>query len=67
MFLGKRACPGEPLARMNLFLFYVSLLQHFEFDVPPGETKPTTEPLAGFTLAPKPFSSSVKALERVIL
>ncbi|XP_071392680.1 cytochrome P450 2J2-like [Centroberyx affinis] len=51
---GKRACPGEPLARMELFLFFTSLLQRFSFSAPTGE-EPSLDFKLGSILGPKPY------------
>ncbi|KAM6914226.1 cytochrome P450 2K1-like [Lycodopsis pacificus] len=53
---GRRACPGESLARMELFLFFTSLLQRFRFTPPPGvpEEELDLTPAVGFTLGPTP-------------
>ncbi|KAM8953801.1 cytochrome P450 2K4-like isoform 2-T2 [Pelodytes ibericus] len=33
---GRRACAGENLAKMELFLFFTRLMQNFTFQTPPG-------------------------------
>ncbi|XP_068136227.1 cytochrome P450 2F2-like [Hyperolius riggenbachi] len=53
--LGKRSCVGENLARMELFLFFTSLLQNFTFHAPPGAEVDLT-PSKGFTNVPLPYS-----------
>ncbi|XP_056277181.1 cytochrome P450 2J1-like [Pseudoliparis swirei] len=51
---GKRVCLGENLARMELFLFFTSLMQHFIISMPAGE-KPVMGYCFGITLAPLPY------------
>ncbi|KAL0196644.1 hypothetical protein M9458_005184, partial [Cirrhinus mrigala] len=52
----RRVCLGESLARMELFLFFTSLLQHFRFTPPPGVSEDDLDlnPAVGFTLNPTP-------------
>jgi len=38
--MGRRACPGRPLAKMEMFFFLVKLVQTFILSVPEGEPKP---------------------------
>jgi hypothetical protein len=57
--VGKRFCLGETQATPALFLYFTTLLKHFEFSTMPNEC-PTTEPLPGFTLSPQPFNMKIK-------
>uniref|UniRef100_A0A8C6TLX4 Cytochrome P450 2K1-like n=1 Tax=Neogobius melanostomus TaxID=47308 RepID=A0A8C6TLX4_9GOBI len=51
---GRRICLGEGLARMELFIFFVTLMQRFRFTAPPGVSEEELElvPRVGFTLNP---------------
>ncbi|KAM9392249.1 cytochrome P450 2K1-like isoform 2-T2 [Pholidichthys leucotaenia] len=53
---GTRVCLGETLARMELFIFFVSLIQHFCFTPAPGVSEDELDltPAVGFTLNPVP-------------
>ncbi|XP_041432877.1 cytochrome P450 2K1 [Xenopus laevis] len=54
---GRRACVGESLAKMELFLFFTGLLQNFTFSPPAGVSGADLDltPDIGFVLSPLPF------------
>uniref|UniRef100_A0A4X1W522 Cytochrome P450 family 2 subfamily D member 6 n=2 Tax=Sus scrofa TaxID=9823 RepID=A0A4X1W522_PIG len=52
---GRRSCLGEPLARMELFLFFTTLLQRFSFSVPTGQPRPSDHGVFAFLLFPSPY------------
>ena len=56
---GKRMCLGEPLAKAELFIFFVSLVRKLQF-LPTTECKlDPNKYYAGFTRTPKKFSINV--------
>ncbi|XP_029456168.1 cytochrome P450 2C3-like isoform X1 [Rhinatrema bivittatum] len=59
---GKRVCVGESLARMELFIFFITLLQRFTLEIPAGESS-SLELVDGAIRSLKPFN--VCAIERV--
>ncbi|KAM9382234.1 cytochrome P450 2K1-like [Phaethornis superciliosus] len=54
---GRRSCAGETLAKMELFLFFTSLLQRFTFQPPPGVSISDLDlsPAISFNIIPKPY------------
>ncbi|XP_005753175.1 cytochrome P450 2K1-like [Pundamilia nyererei] len=62
---GRRVCLGESLARMELFLFFTTLLQHFRFTPAPGVSEDELDltPAVGFTLSPLPHK--LRAISRM--
>ncbi|XP_072019396.1 cytochrome P450 2U1-like isoform X1 [Amphiura filiformis] len=55
--VGRRICPGENIAKMELFVFFTHLLHRFSL-VKPEDIPPITfEGIYGATFAPKPFTT----------
>ncbi|XP_063443024.1 cytochrome P450 1A1-like [Mytilus trossulus] len=57
--IGRRRCPGQFLAKMELFLFVTNIFQRFEIELC---SEPNFEPIFGLTC--KPVSYQIKVSER---
>uniref|UniRef100_A0A8D2HVX9 Uncharacterized protein n=1 Tax=Urocitellus parryii TaxID=9999 RepID=A0A8D2HVX9_UROPR len=64
--VGNRKCVGESLARMELFLFFTSLMQKFTFQPPHGVSHLDLDltPDIGFTTRPMPHKICALPRER---
>ena len=57
--LGKRQCLGEPLARAELFIIFVTCLQQFTFASPKNSGDISLEPVFGATALPRKYKMRV--------
>ncbi|XP_050955619.1 cytochrome P450 2F2-like isoform X2 [Labeo rohita] len=62
---GPRVCLGEGLARMELFLVFVTLLRRFQFVWPEDAGEPDYTPVYGITMTPKPYRMHIRHRETV--
>ncbi|XP_073500301.1 cytochrome P450 2D15-like [Phyllobates terribilis] len=59
--IGRRACLGEQLARMKLFLFFTTFLQQLTFEIPNDQPRPREDPVYALGLSPHPYNICVVA------
>ncbi|XP_062987897.1 cytochrome P450 2J5-like [Elgaria multicarinata webbii] len=52
---GARMCPGQQLARIELFIFLTSLLKTFRFQLPEGVKKLNPDAVIRVSLSPHPY------------
>ncbi|EFN88284.1 cytochrome P450 18a1 [Harpegnathos saltator] len=53
--VGRRMCLGDVLARMEIFLFFSSLMHSFDMRLPEGASLPNLRGNVGVTITPDPF------------
>ena len=59
--LGRRICPGESLAKTELFLLSATMMQKFKFETPPGCSPPDLKNgIYGLTYTPRQFTVIAK-------
>lgn len=58
--VGRRKCLGDILARMELFLYFASLVHRFDISVPEGRPMPSLKGNVGVTISPQSFKICLK-------
>lgn len=53
--VGRRMCLGDVLAKMELFLFFSTLMHSFDITLPHGEAMPSLKGNVGVTITPEMF------------
>lgn len=53
--LGPRMCPGEPLAKMELFLVFSNIIQRFNLKKPDEDIELDFKGFSSVTFRPHPF------------
>ncbi|XP_043535724.1 cytochrome P450 2D17-like isoform X1 [Chiloscyllium plagiosum] len=59
--MGLRACLGEKLAKMELFLFFTAMLQNFEFRWPDKTSPPDLKGSFKIIMAPRPYKLELRS------
>lgn len=53
-------CLGEVLAKMEIFLYFTSLLHVFDISVPEGKELPNLKGFSGVTITPESFEVKIQ-------
>lgn len=53
--VGRRMCLGDVLARMEMFMFFASMMHQFDVQLAEGASSPSLEGTVGATIAPQAF------------
>ncbi|CAH2074223.1 unnamed protein product, partial [Iphiclides podalirius] len=63
--VGRRMCLGDVLARMEMFMFFASMMHQFDVQMEAGDAPPSLEGTVGATISPQAFR--VRFLPRMML